>query len=107
MIKLRLHTADALAVDQEYRTVSRCWGKSQLIKLERHNLSEFLRDIPMRKLSRTFQHVVSAAWKLGFEYILIDALCIVQDDPEDWQKAAATMADVYAGSSLSFAAIAA
>jgi hypothetical protein len=89
-MKLRLHIPGALAADQEYCTLSHCWGKSQVVKLERHNISEFQREIPFGKLSKIFQHAVLAAWKVGFEYIWIDVLCIVQDNHEDWQREAAT-----------------
>ena len=60
----------------------------------------------MRNLSKTFQHAVLATCKIWFEYIWIDALCIVQDDEEDRQREAATLATVYARSNLYFAATA-
>ncbi|KAH8602286.1 hypothetical protein B0O99DRAFT_480948, partial [Bisporella sp. PMI_857] len=41
-------------------------------------------------------------FRLG--YIWIGSLYNIQDDPSDWVREAATMADVYAGSSLNFAA---
>ena len=104
---MRLRASDTLVADQEYCTLSHCWGKSQFTRLDRHNLTDLHDDIPMRNLSKTFQHAVLAACKMGFEYIWIDALCIVQDDEEDWQREAATMATVYACSSLNFAATAA
>lgn len=106
-IKMRLRASESLVAEQEYCTLSHCWGKHQFTMLERHNLLALHQDIPMRNLSKTFRHAVLAACKVGFEYIWIDALCIVQDDEEDWQREAATMATVYAHSSLNFAATAA
>jgi len=41
---------------------------------------------------------------MGFEYIWIDSLCIIQQDEEDWSKEAGAMNKVYAGSSLNLAA---
>jgi hypothetical protein len=41
---------------------------------------------------------------LGFLYIWIDTLCIVQDDDEDWKREASSMAAVYGGSALNLAA---
>lgn len=61
----------------------------------------------MRDLSNTFEHAVLAACKVGFQYVSIDALCIMQHNAEDWPREAATMATVYARSSLSFAVAAA
>ena len=33
--------------------------------------------------------------KLGFQYIWIDSLCIVQDDPDDWKRESLSMHDIY------------
>ena len=63
--------------------------------------------MPMRNFSKTFQHAVLAACKIWFEYIWIDALCIVQDEEEDGQREAASMATVYARSGLIFVVAAA
>jgi hypothetical protein len=41
---------------------------------------------------------------LDFDYIWIDCLCIVQDDREDWNREAASMADVYSEAVLTIAA---
>ena len=57
----------------------------------------------MRNLSNTFENAVLAACKVGFEYVSIDVLCIVQHNTEDWPREAATMAIVSTRSNLSFA----
>lgn len=75
-----------------------------MLTLSRSNRQLFLEAIPLQTLSKTFQDVIHAARRFGFGYIWIDSLCIIQDDPSDWVREAATMADVYAGSSLNFAA---
>ncbi|KAK1916127.1 hypothetical protein P3342_003942 [Pyrenophora teres f. teres] len=41
---------------------------------------------------------------LGIPYIWIDALCILQDSKEDWEEAAATMANIYENSYVTIAA---
>ncbi|KAI8265546.1 hypothetical protein K4K58_011224 [Colletotrichum sp. SAR11_239] len=40
---------------------------------------------------------------LGVRYMWIDALCIIQDSPSDWEKEAARMADVYENAFLTIA----
>jgi len=50
------------------------------------------------------RHAVDLALHLGFHRIWIDALCIIQDDDNDWKHEAARMADVYANSVLTIAA---
>lgn len=42
---------------------------------------------------------------LGFRYIWIDAVCIIQDDTSDWRKEAAAMGSVYAGSLFALSAL--
>jgi len=42
--------------------------------------------------------------QLGVDYIWIDSLCIIQDDPQDWQKEAALMTKVYGHSYINIAA---
>jgi hypothetical protein len=52
----------------------------------------------------SFRDVVVKAWYLGFRYLWIDSLCIIQDDTEDWEAEAARMAAVYSNATLTFAA---
>lgn len=44
------------------------------------------------------------ALKLGFRYIWIDSLCIVQDDAEDWEIQASLMSEIYQDAVLTLAA---
>jgi hypothetical protein len=53
------------------------------------------KDLPLDDLPLTFQHAVMACTQLGFEYIWIDSLCILQDSREDWEAQSAVMGDVY------------
>jgi hypothetical protein len=43
---------------------------------------------------------------LGFEYIWIDALCVIQDDLADWRAEAAKMHSVYRDAVLTISAAA-
>jgi hypothetical protein len=44
------------------------------------------------------------ALKLGFRYIWIDSLCIIQDDAEDWETQSALMSEIYQNAVLTLAA---
>ncbi|KAF3002886.1 hypothetical protein E8E13_001043 [Curvularia kusanoi] len=55
-------------------------------------------------LSKTFREAIHTTRKLGFRYIWIDSLCIIQDDDNDWSVEAATMCDVYQHAALTIAA---
>jgi hypothetical protein len=78
-----------------YATLSHRWTKATTAKLLRSNSSEFLQKIHTTYLTPVFRDAINATRRLGLQYIWIDALCIVQDDPEDWTKEASAMNLVY------------
>ncbi|KAH8749169.1 heterokaryon incompatibility protein-domain-containing protein, partial [Hyaloscypha finlandica] len=87
-----------------YVSLSHCWGPKPIIKLLASNMKELQENIPWNKLSKTFQDAITVAWKLGFRYIWIDALCILQDSFEDWEYHASKLAQVFADSQLTISA---
>jgi hypothetical protein len=70
----------------------------------RTNLNSFELSIPINSLSRTFQDALFTTMELGFQYIWIDSLCIVQDDPEDWKQESLSMYGVYKNASCTISA---
>ncbi|RMY12857.1 hypothetical protein D0866_14157 [Hortaea werneckii] len=58
-------------------------------------------------LPRTYRQAVYLARQLGINHVWIDALCIVQDDNEDWQRESSRMAEIYSGAYIVFVAAAA
>ncbi|WAO91487.1 HET domain-containing protein [Fusarium falciforme] len=67
-------------------------------------LTERKSNIPWESLPKTFQDAISLVRKLGYQYIWIDSLCIIQDDPQDWELEASRMASIYQNSQLTIAA---
>src|SRR4051794_22873221 len=63
-----------------------------------------LKSIPLVKLPKSFREAVFITRRLGYLYLWIDSLCIVQDDKEDWQQESAKMADIYENAALTIAA---
>ncbi|KAF2658647.1 HET-domain-containing protein [Lophiostoma macrostomum CBS 122681] len=61
-------------------------------------------DIPLSSLSANFQHAILATAELGFSYLWIDSLCIIQGNREDWQREARRMGDVYRHSTCNLSA---
>jgi hypothetical protein len=59
------------------------------------NISQMRKSIEFTDLPKTFRDAVYCAQKLGIQYIWIDSLCIIQNDPQDWEVEAAKMCDVY------------
>lgn len=76
-------------------TVSHCWGSAKFPKLSMGNLETMKDRIAVCSLPNTFKHAIQITRQLGMKCLWIDALCIVQDSNEDWQREAATMGIVY------------
>ncbi|KAI1287169.1 heterokaryon incompatibility protein-domain-containing protein, partial [Xylaria venustula] len=96
-----LHTGSALG---KYIALSHSWGGHQPAKTVRSNLAARCAGFPLSELPLTFRDAIAVATEIGIQYIWIDSLCIIQDDPEDWKREAATMGDVYLHSYLTIAA---
>jgi hypothetical protein len=89
---------------QEYMALSYCWGQSLPFITTQSSLEQHLQEIRFDQLPKTLQDSLMIARYLGFDYIWIDCLCIVQDDREDWNREAACMADIYKNAALTVAA---
>ncbi|KAK4106845.1 HET-domain-containing protein [Parathielavia hyrcaniae] len=81
-----------------YLTLSHRWGTKHLMRLTKANLGELQKGIELECLPRTYRDAAKVAAQLGYRYLWIDALCIVQDDPEDWLRESAEMCTVYRNS---------
>lgn len=89
----------------EYLALSHCWGDPNKIpKTERASVKRHQEEIPVHFLSRTFLDAMRVTAELGYRFIWIDALCILQDDHDDWEREAAKMAAIYGNASLTIAA---
>lgn len=83
-----------------YAALSHCWGNGKATRTLKGNLRDHMTRIPMGELCANFQHAVEISRKLGFQYLWIDSLCIIQDDGAHWESESAKMAEVYSHASL-------
>lgn len=60
-------------------TLSYCWGDKLPLKTTMDNVKERCRRIPIQDLPALFHDAVIVTRRLGFCYLWIDALCIIQD----------------------------
>ncbi|KAJ9606814.1 hypothetical protein H2200_008824 [Cladophialophora chaetospira] len=92
--------------DYEYTILSYSWGGSTnrpwLTTTE--NMKEHLQSVEVRQLPPTLRDAISITVALGFSYVWIDALCIVQDSPLDWATETSKMGGIYRGSVVMIAA---
>jgi hypothetical protein len=79
----------------EYFTLSHMWGNQDFLTLRRDNHDDFLREISLGALSPTFQDAIFVTANLGFKYLWIDSLCILQDESQDWKNESERMAKIY------------
>lgn len=91
-----------------YIALSYCWGDStNMIKTTKSSIHSWLQVVPWSQLPKTFQDAIRITRQLGIPYLWIDALCIIQDDLQDWETQSANMAQIYSNSHLTIAATAA
>jgi hypothetical protein len=90
-----------------YCALSYCWGRHPSLRTTKATLAKHQESVPMRDLPKTLREAILAARQLSIQYIWIDALCIVQDDLDDWAREAASMASIYRNAVLTIVAAAA
>ncbi|KAH7310806.1 heterokaryon incompatibility protein-domain-containing protein [Stachybotrys elegans] len=99
----------------DYTALSYSWGdKSQLqnpasatkgrLKLKESNRDKLLKNIPLEQLAKSRRQGIQVAWELNYEYIWIDALCIMQDSNQDWAEAAKHVPAIYGNADLTILA---
>lgn len=89
----------------QYLTLSHRWGGSHIFQLTSKNLDALLSEIHLSDLPKTFQDAILITRKLGYRFIWIDSLCIIQDSKEHWVTESTIMGDIYRGSSCTIAAL--
>lgn len=86
-----------------YIALSYCWGQVGNLTTTKSTMAARKAEIPWDLLSNTFRDAVLVARGLKVRYLWIDALCIVQDSPSDWEYEASRMASVYENAYLTIA----
>lgn len=95
--KIRIQEYDELEQRPEYLVLSHCWGGSnQSRKLLAENKSSAIESIPFLDLSKNIRDTIQITQRLGYTYVWIDSLCIIQDSSEDWLKESIKMGSIYA-----------
>ena len=89
-----------------YVALSYCWGAQQMEKAKttRANVQDRHSRIELSHLPQTIKDAIEVTRSLGLDYLWVDALCIIQDDPEDGAAEIAKMSSIYRGSILTISA---
>lgn len=83
-----------------YLALSYCWGSKQSYILTKNSIEGLMSGLNVEFLPRTILDAIEVTKTLGFEYLWVDALCIMQDSAEaaerhDMSQELATMDQVY------------
>ncbi|QPC64344.1 hypothetical protein HYE67_006575 [Fusarium culmorum] len=100
--RLTISSKDSVPVP--YVALSYSWGSGYDVTLSLENINDFEKEIPTASLPSTIQDAIATAKTLGYEYIWIDALCIIQDSKEDWTEESSKMGDIYGSAAFTLAA---
>ncbi|KAF2161282.1 hypothetical protein M409DRAFT_59282 [Zasmidium cellare ATCC 36951] len=111
VLKVGSHSGDPITLVETdgtrgvYACLSHCWGTSPVsASTLRSNLHHHLQGFPLEYLPRTFRDAVTVCRYLHLPYLWIDSLCIVQDDPQDWDGECVQMCSIYQNAALTIAA---
>lgn len=85
----------------EFVALSYVWGNDYQLRLTSQTIREFRKRLPsdnnsaMPRLPRTIRDTMKVTRALGYRFLWVDALCIVQDSPDDLEIQLAQMDHIY------------
>lgn len=103
-VKLHLTQADE---QEAYVALSYCWGGAQEYVATTTTLEEMTLAIDVPRLSKSAQDAIEVTRRLGFRYLWVDALCILQDSLADKSREIQMMGQIYKRAAVTVAASAA
>ncbi|KAI1210910.1 heterokaryon incompatibility protein-domain-containing protein [Annulohypoxylon truncatum] len=90
----------------KYAALSCCWGNKEeamrQYKTTKSTLAARLSGFEARKMSKVLCDAIQTARALSLSYIWVDALCIIQDDAEDWEQESIQMGRIYENAHVTF-----
>lgn len=100
----RLVDANTADSKTEYVTMSHRWDSStKATETTRANISDAYQNISLDAYPQHFKEAISLTKRLGFKYMWVDSLCIIQDCRKDWLKQATLMHQIYSSGRLNLA----
>lgn len=91
----------------KYIALSYCWGSPdpETFRLTSHSMASLTEgSVNVTRFTKTHQESIHLARLMNIQYIWIDALCIIQDDPDDWAAESRNLAYIYGGAYLTLIA---
>jgi hypothetical protein len=91
------------SLQEPYVALSHRWGVDGLPSTTSDNLAERLAGIDVAELSPTMRDAIHIVESMGYRYLWIDALYILQNSAEDWISEASKMSSVFSGAAFTIA----
>ncbi|KAI0853904.1 HET-domain-containing protein [Daldinia vernicosa] len=104
LVETRLDPIFMQSSDIQYATLSYCWGSpeqsSRQFKTETSSLQERICGFSFNQASPILQDAIRVTQTLGIRYLWVDAVCIIQDDKQDWYRESSQMSLIFQNSTL-------
>ncbi len=96
-------------LEGSYVALSYCWGSNQTYVLTSKNVEVLMEGLDVSFLSQSVKDAIEVTGNLGFKYLWVDALCIMQDTTEkaaqvDMENELAMMNRVYKNAAMTIVA---
>ena len=88
----------------KYLALSYCWGGPQRVTLTLASQSSMEKGISFGSLPNTIRDAITVCRALNYQYLWVDALCIIQDSEEDKSKVINAMGAIFANAALTIMA---
>ncbi|WPG99077.1 heterokaryon incompatibility protein-domain-containing protein [Acrodontium crateriforme] len=100
----RLVDVKANSTKLTYVTLSHRWEAATEASSTTHaNLADRYVSMPLEEMPPHFSRLAVLAKEVGFDFIWIDSLCIIQDSKEDWKQQSRLMHGIYSNGAINFA----
>lgn len=86
--------------------LNHCWGPVEFLTLTVDNEPRLRQKFSVSEMPKNFQDAVKTTRALGFQFIWIDSLCILQGEGGDWASQSLLMDKVYGNAEICLAAAA-
>ncbi|KAF2629382.1 HET-domain-containing protein [Macroventuria anomochaeta] len=90
------------SLDTPYVALSYVWGQTPMLKLQKDNLQDMLREGSLDRirnlLPKTVTDTIDLLKEMGEKYLWVDRLCLIQDDADDVTLGISMMDSIYRGS---------
>jgi hypothetical protein len=107
---VQLVTTLAMPSRTRYLALSYCWGEgfaaARQLKTTWSTLRRHLQRLPSDQITNVVHDAIKVAQALRVRYLWVDAICIIQDDIEDWARESRRMGLVYTNAYATICALA-